>query len=588
MKDDILKKIVLSCALLTMCWGAHAASLNIGYCYGEISEEGFSKVGKATVEGAIVLPGELLASYAGATVTGIRIGLVTANGVGNLSGWVRESLEGDNLDSGEIESAADGWNEVSLAGGIMLDGSPLVAGFSFTQEKAVKCLSIVGEDYEGGRWVAKNGKWEQAKKRGVLSIELVVTSESLPSTDLSVVSLSGPDMPVRAGEDMEFNVRVRNVALSDINGFDVEYSVAGMETWRIHEDVTLAYGEMVEATFTLDASGLEPDKAHLMEVRVICEGDDSVENNVAQCPVGVYTQSLERRVLVEEFTTELCGNCPRAINTLRQCEENGYGERMSLVAHHVGYYTDWLTMPGDEEYLWFYDPAGESGTFAPAVMLDRTALSGEAVPVSSIGYYSDFEPVLANATEVPAFVSLDVSGECDGDSSSEIDISVEIERLQVFEAVSPSPRLTVYIVEDGIPHHSQAGITSDTFTHSHVLRRNVTDIWGVPVTWDGDRSVMSFTVPVESGWNPENIGIVAFIHDYNPDDVTDCRVHNSSVAHIGNSGVHAISAPDVETESWHTLSGMCVGKPDNGLFVRKRVFSDGSVRYDKIYERGIR
>ncbi len=58
---------------------------------GEIAEEGISKVGNATISGAIILPSEILSQYSGAKVLGIRVGLVTVDGISDLSGWVRTS-----------------------------------------------------------------------------------------------------------------------------------------------------------------------------------------------------------------------------------------------------------------------------------------------------------------------------------------------------------------------------------------------------------------------------------------------------------------------------------------------------------------
>ncbi len=67
-----------------------------------------------------------------------------------------------------------------------------------------------------------------------------------------------------------------------------------------------------------------------------------------------------------------------------------------------------FTRDEDRVNTWFYDPAGKNGTFAPAVMLDRTVSEGETVPVNSIGYFNDFEPVLQNSINIPAFVTIDV------------------------------------------------------------------------------------------------------------------------------------------------------------------------------------
>ncbi len=576
-----LNRILTTCAAIAMCVAAHATSLNVGYCYGEIAKEGISKIGNATIEGAVVLSEDMLAPYVGATVTGVRIGLVTADGVENLRGWIRSSLEGDNLDVNEAEQAEAGWNNISLSGGIVLAGEPLVAGFSFTQEKTVKCLSVVGKNNNEARWIAKNGKWELAKKEGVLSIELVITSDNLPEHDLEIVSFKSiSPMPCPEGEDMKFGVSVRNKTLAPISGFDLEYGLGDGEITSLHQDVVLNYGDISTVEFSISQAGLATDTPYLLKVNVICEDDDVSENNTAERYVGWYADSFERRVLIEEFTTEECPNCPRAINTLQQCVNAGYGDQMTIVAHHVGFYTDWLTVEEDKAYLWFFDPTGKEGTYAPAVMLDRTVLEGSSVPVNSIGYFAEFEPVLKKAIEIPSFVKVDVASEIREDDL--LNVTVNMEQMPIFGIVSNDPRVTIYLIEDEIPHRAQAGISSDSFTHSHVFRACLTDLWGDPIEWTGNQAVKVCSLPLDETWKRENLSVVAFVNEYDPDNVAACQVFNSNVSLVGTSGVQLPFATNVIEETYYNMSGIKVSNPETGIYLRHIRLSDGSTRIDKV------
>lgn len=578
-----VNRILMSCAAVAMCVAAHAASLNVGYCYGEIADEGISKIGNATIEGAIVLSEDMLAPYIGATVTGVRVGLVTADGVENLQGWVRSSLEGDNLDVSGVDKAETGWNDIPLSGGIVLAGEPLVAGFSFSQEKAVKCISIVGDNNDDARWIAKNGKWELAKKDGVLSVELVISSDNLPDCDLEIGSLNAiSPIPCPQDENMRFDVRVRNRMLAPVSGFDLEYGLTSGETMRLHQDVVLNYGETSTVEFALSREGFASDTPYLLKVTAVCEDDDAPENNSIQRYVGWYADSFERRVLVEEFTTEQCPNCPRAINTLQQCVNAGYGDQMTIVAHHVGFYTDWLTVEEDETYLWFFDPTGKDGTFAPAVMLDRTVLEGSSVPVNSIGYFADFEPVLKKAIEIPAFVKVDVASETEEDGL--LNVTVNMERMPILDVLSADARVTVYLIEDEISHRAQAGISSDSFKHSHVYRACLTDLWGDPIDWADNKAVKKYALPLDETWNRDNLSVVAFVNEYNADNVAECQVFNSNVARVGTSGISLPFATEVVEESYYTLSGIGVENPENGIYLRRIRLSDGAIRFDKVIQ----
>lgn len=153
--------------------------------------------------------------------------------------------------------------------------------------------------------------------------------------------------------------------------------------------------------------------------------------------------------------------------------------------------------------------------------------------------FQDFEPVLQTAIAVPAFASVSVDAEVDGDV---LRIEADVERMPLLEVVGDAPRLTVYIVEDGILHRNQAGISSDTFTHNHVNRICVTDVWGDVVDWHGDRASMHYEVGVDPDWNADNVSVVAFLHESDPEDVAKCKVFNSWSGSIAQSGVKGIDA----------------------------------------------
>lgn len=577
-------KLYLTLAVVAIATTAKSATLPIGFSYGEIAEQGLSKVGHATVSGAVIIPHDVLSQYEGAIISGIRIGLVTADGVNNLRGWIRNGLDSENLDEASIADATAGWNEASFTKALTLDGTQIVAGFSFEQEKSVKCISVVGENNDDARWIAKNDKWELAKNYGALSIELIISGDNVPGKDLAIISASPKVNPVKAGEKIRLTVNVRNLALEKIDGFDISYDIEGATIISNHYDIPLDYGDKTDVPLIIPTDYMEPDKAYSVSISAICDGDDMLANNRASTKIGIYSKSWPRRVLIEEFTTEQCPNCPRAINTLKQCEEAGYADRMIIVAHHVGYNTDWLTVREDEAYLWFYDPKGIDGTFAPAAMLDRTVLNGNNVPVNSVGYFNDFEPLLKEAIDMPAFARLNMSTYFEDDDN--LNIAIDIERLPILETESNIPRLTAYVIEDGILHHAQAGINSDTFTHSHVNRKCLTDIWGDPIEWNGDKAHCELSVALEDGWNKDNLSIVAFVNDYDADDVSKCKVHNSAIAHVGSSGVDYISAsPKVVDVDYTTISGVKATENTKGLLIKTETLSDGTQRISKIIRR---
>lgn len=563
---------ITALAALAVAGAANASSVWVGPCHGEIAPTGFGKAGNCTVEAALILPAETLAPYAGAEITAVRVGLPTSAGMEDFTVWVRPSLEGEALDAATA-APADGWNEVPLSGGITVDGSPLAVGFGFSQDKSVKCISAVGASQPDGLWVAKNGAWEvPSGKTGVLSVQLVVSSPSIPEADLALGNVRLQPQLMKPGETGNMVISVANESTTPVEGFDWEYTVGG-KTVTMHSDLTIAPSGIATETAVISADGLEADMSHDVAVRLLWDADGNIGNDTGSCRLICWETAAPRRVLIEEFTTEHCPNCPRAINTLEQCFEHGYGDSMAVMAHHVGYHEDWLTVEADNELLWFYDPTGASGTYAPAVMLDRTVSGGNPVPVESIGYYDTFEARLQQALAEPAFVAVSAKAALDGDV---VNIEVNAEALPVFNALCPEPRVNVFIVEDGILHHDQAGISSDSFTHNHVNRGNVTGIFGDPIDMTSGSYNGGFTVDVNPEWNTDNLQVVAFISAYSQEDVAACRVYNTAVCAVAGSGVEETGTPEATQAEYYTLQGTRAAADARGILIEIRHHADGT------------
>ena len=80
-------------AVAWICAVANAASIYVGPCEGKIASTGIAKAGNCEVGAALKFPQELLAPYSGGMITGIRVGLVNAEGMEGFRAWIRPSLD---------------------------------------------------------------------------------------------------------------------------------------------------------------------------------------------------------------------------------------------------------------------------------------------------------------------------------------------------------------------------------------------------------------------------------------------------------------------------------------------------------------
>lgn len=604
---NIMKVAVCACMWVSACSMAHAATFHFGPCEGQMSEKGYGKTGNGTISAAVVISKKQLAKYTGAKITGIRIGLVKVDGFSNLRGWIRNSLTANNIDSTKVASPQFGWNEVTLENGGTVSGTEdIVVGFSFEQEVTARCMSVAGPVNSNGYWIAKNGEWtdKSSDKIGSLSIELVIEGDNVPAIDLAVTGTKY-DQTTELGTLFNTKVGVQNFSNIAINGY--RYICKAGEKTVAEGNLTKVLNaferDTIDVAFnsSLIAKGVKIP----VSVEVIADGDGYTADNTTTVYMSTYDDANTKyyhNVLLEEFSTEECGNCPRAINTIEQCMEQGYDKNVIQVTHHAGYKFDFLSTDDDKQLEWFY---GSNGTYAPAVMLDRLndeackgALGGKPdSPVMSVGYANTFAPVLGYVTSRLAFVG--VTPVCTYDAiTRKLDITVDIEKDEIFDAQCANPRLSVYIIQDSILHHHQAGYSSDTFKHRHVYRACVTPLFGEEITFNSNKAQKkySYTLPeaIESAlfWEKDSydkdvplvahdVEVVAFVSNYNPDDALDCTVFNTGRYELKKDNTASIVMPDngnqINKVEYIAINGSRLNRaPQSGIYLMRIKYANGT------------
>lgn len=597
------------------CGAAHAATLHFGPCEGHISEKGYGKTGNGTISAAVIIPKAKLARYAGARIKAVRVALITTDGLSELRGWIRTSLDSKNIDSTSVSLPHTGWNEIVLAdGGVVSGDEDIVVGYSFRQELTVKCMSVAGPVDSNGYWIAKDGEWtdKSGDGKGSLGIELVIEGDNVPEKNIGVVSTSY-DRITKFGDVYNASFSVQNTGNTEIAGYSYVCKINDtvVSSGKVEKTLEGFERDTVRLAITSDvvAKGIKIP----VTIELSADGDGYAADNGATFYMTTYDEDNKQyyhNVLLEEFSTEMCGNCPRAINTIEQCMEQGYDKNVIQVTHHAGYHYDFLSTPDDKELEWFY---GSEGCYAPAVMLDRLSdeqckgiLGGnEDSPVMPVGYADTFSPVLEYMTNRPAFVGV-TPQVAYNPSTRCLDITVDIEKDPVFDAQCDNARLSVYIVQDSILHHHQAGYSSDTFRHRHVYRASVTPLYGEELAWNGNsvQKQYSYVLPEyieselfkEEGYDslitvvPRDIEVIAFVNSYNPNDRCDCTVFNAG-RYLLKSDPAVASVVSLEDDGcktpvlkeYYDMSGVRQSAVVNrGVYLQRIRYSDGTEKVVKV------
>ncbi len=290
----------------------------------------------------------------------------------------------------------------------------------------------------------------------------------------------------------------------------------------------------------------------------------------------VTAQTPTKKVLLEEFTTASCGNCPMMsahINTWHEA----HADSTILMAIHEGSGTDAMTTSTMATIFNAMHPAW--GWFAPAIMMDRTLFPW----LDSVPYYvcvgswgsgtgPGIDTVAERLMRGPAKVGVNISGTYNS-------VTRTINAIVTANFVSAVPsydwRINLFLVEDSVVGYpglgafagwdqhcydanwantNYPGMFDGTsiigYPHRHVMRNSFLGNWGaqgiipaVPVV--GTNYTASGTVVVDTGYHDNRLSLVAFVSAYganqdqkfvlNANDVVLSSSFSTSINEIANT-----------------------------------------------------
>ena len=575
-----------------------AEEMYLGYCDGVVSNESASVSGK-NIHCAICLPASDLQRYEGKSLSRIRVGVNTdcKKLPSYVTVWVRLSQDGDNLVQ-KKSAVVTGWNDIAFDEPLTIPaGTDLWVGYTYPQSSTkYTVMSYTGEAVEGYSFWLNTGSlagWvDHSDDYGALSLEAVVEGEQLPHYDLSLLSYATTRSKTRLGSDITLKGTVKNCATQPAEGYVVSYSVnQGALTGEYTSNTTLSYRQKEDFSLTIPTEGLAEGAAYIdFEVKWLGDiADEYPSDNVGSCSVALYTNGFDRTTLLEEFTTEVCPNCPYGIYRINQAlNKYDLRDQVIWVCHHNGYYTDFLTTDESYSYCQLFGTSGY--TFAPAMMVDRTYNanyvddSGYYVGgvVGSIGYDYQVAAWINEALAEPAFAGVEItSAYIDGDV---IRIHVKGEKLDALDGMTSDARLNVWIKENHIPMRNQGDNSGlSTGYHEHAFRASMTGVWGESITWDGKTFERDLTCTLSSDWNVEQLECVAFISRYSATNRRAREVFNADQCAVSTTaGIHAVQSENAEEVRFMDLNGRPLSGNAHGIVLEQTTAADGTVTYRKV------
>lgn len=361
--------------------------------------------------------------------------------------------------------------------------------------------------------------------------EIALTSASAPAT-------------VAMNTAYVVNGTITNNCATAITSFDVACTVNGQTTNQQITGINVPY--LQSYNFTVDMPGIATANTYDITVTVSNPNGvaDNTTDNTQTTSVNIYdaSNSVPRTVLLENFTTAVCPNCPNGHQYIEQAL-NGV-DNVIWVAHHAGYNTDALTIDLDNTMCAFFNG---NYTWAPALMLDRTYYTDSwSSGIDNSG--SNCQPALGPAMGVdaangistalskPAFVTVNLSGL--NYNATTRALSVTVSGNVTGALGTTDARLNVWLLEDGLLADGGTGVghgpsqsgASGTFYHNHVIRENLSgDDWGEAgiVNPTSGNYTKTYTTTVSNNYDASKCYIVAFVSNGDHSNINDCRVFNA-------------------------------------------------------------
>jgi len=225
-------------------------------------------------------------------------------------------------------------------------------------------------------------------------------------------------------------------------------------------------------------------------------------------------EPIVQKVLVEDLTGYLCGNCPEAAAEAQRLKAL-YGDRIVTMAVHGGYFArpdpqhplD-LRCAESEEIINYFNVI-----LFPSGLVNRRSWEGTRVLA-----YSSWQAAVDSFLKEPPRAQIQITPTYTP-SSRQVQATVKVTYLQ---DGSIDDYLAVYITEDSIigyqKDYTQNPPYIENYVHRHVLRGSLNGTWGEALSPESPPRAYStltknFTYTLPSTWNAAHCSLVAILHD---------------------------------------------------------------------------
>lgn len=556
--------------------------MTLGWCrtsYGQSFIVTRSDNDPHVLSGAVYFPKEVLKKFKGDQIKYVDFAVQPKRG-SRVTVFVSTDLMGGYYQvSGTTTEWQEGWNRCALNSAYTITGDEdLYVGYMVNvgPDEDLQTVSYdnSGDAENGYNFVGIDGDWfSAAGLSNYMRIRAIIDGDSRPNNDVQVVKIDSQEDYVEQNKGTwNPTLWVRNWGKEPVTSLHVQALVDGQVVSEIDtdDDFELAEGERS----TVSVNGLRFNTPGTYEVtlkvtKVNGKDDPDMSDNTASRTIFCLAEGAKNythNVLFEHFTSEHYNEAYKADSLYNKV----FGARKDIIwVHHhraVLGVNDKLAVKGEDVYNRLY---GGTEPFMPGVCADRRIFSDPSStgPAYFVATADDTEGMIYGAKTQLTYVGLDidVSKSADGKTvNATVSGTAATPKLQQ----QTDLRLTVWLVEDCVKSDTQEGVDG-TYVHNGVLRRMVTDAWGEPLDLSSLEFSRSYEIPVDEGWNVDNMRVVAFVSNYDSDSYRNLQVYNSAqtfvdpntaISDLGATAAPAVAVKDgqvVVIGSGYELKSVC-------------------------------
>jgi hypothetical protein len=234
------------------------------------------------------------------------------------------------------------------------------------------------------------------------------------------------------------------------------------------------------------------------------------------------TDTVVRKILLEDFTGHQCVNCPAAAVLAHELQML-FPERISLVSIHAGYFAD-LVSPN-----YMYDFTCSTGdqlhtafniTGNPAGVINR-------IYNATVYGKDEWSTIVDSLLHTEPEADINVTSRTYDVGTRELSVNAKID---FFADFSDPVYICAYLTEDSIikPQKNTDATVGTTpeildYNHMHVLRGSMNGTWGEELTTTATTGTnmvktISYTLPA-SDWNVDCMHVIVFIYNQTTGEV---------------------------------------------------------------------